>query len=136
MPIGPTKEQIQELVDSPLDTPVVMLNLLKFAERASGNGETGERSGRESYARYGDRMRELLEQTGARVLFQGRADSVVIGGAADGWDAVILVEYPSRKAFLEMTSTPKYREVSKDRGAGLVDSRLIAMTEVYRLTER
>jgi uncharacterized protein (DUF1330 family) len=135
MPIGPTKEQIQELVQSPLDTPVVMLNLLKFAERASGNGDEGGRTGRESYARYGERMREMLEQTGARVLFQGRADSVVIGGAADGWDAVILVEYPSRKAFIEMTSSSKYREVSKDRGAGLTDSRLIAMTEVYRLTQ-
>ena len=135
MPIGPTKEQIQALVDSPLETPVVMLNLLKFAERATGDDETGQRSGRESYARYGERMRELLERTGARVLFQGRADSVVIGGDADGWDAVILVEYPSRRAFLEMTSSPKYREVSKDRGAGLVDSRLIAMTELYRRTE-
>jgi uncharacterized protein (DUF1330 family) len=135
MPIGPTKEQIQGLVDSPLDTPVVMLNLLKFAERAGGDGGTGERTGRESYARYGERMRELLERAGARVLFQGRADSVVIGGDADGWDAVILVEYPSRQAFLEMTSSPKYRDVSKDRGAGLVDSRLIAMTELYRLKD-
>ena len=80
-------------------------------------------------------MRELLERTGARVLFQGRTDSVVIGGEADGWDAVILVEYPSRAAFIEMTSSSNYREVSKDRGAGLVDSRLIAMTEQYRLTE-
>jgi uncharacterized protein (DUF1330 family) len=131
MPIGPTKEQIQALVDSPLDTPVVMLNLLKFAERASGEAE----SGRESYARYGERMRSMLEETGARVLFQGRADSIVIGGDADDWDAVILVEYPSRQAFLEMTSSTKYREVSKDRSAGLADSRLIAMTELYRRTE-
>ena len=134
MPIGPTTEQIQALVDSPLETPVVMLNLLKFAERATGDDETGQRSGRESYARYGERMRELLERTGARVLFQGRADSVVIGGEADGWDAVILVEYPSRKAFIEMTSGPKYGEVGKDRTAGLADSRLIAMTELYRDT--
>jgi uncharacterized protein (DUF1330 family) len=135
MPIGPTKEQIQALVKSELDTPVVMLNLLKFADRASGDGESGEVSGRESYARYGERMRELLERTGARVLFQGRADSVVIGGDADDWDAVILVEYPSRAAFLEMTSSSSYKEVSKDRGAALLDSRLIAMTEIYRRTE-
>jgi uncharacterized protein (DUF1330 family) len=137
MPIGPTKEQIQALVDSELDTPIVMLNLLKFAERAgndaSGGGD-GVESGRESYARYGERMRTMLEETGARVLFQGRADSVVIGGDADDWDAVILVEYPSRMAFLEMTSSPKYRDVSKDRSAGLADSRLIAITELYRLT--
>jgi uncharacterized protein (DUF1330 family) len=134
MPIAPTKEQIQELVESPLETPVVMLNLLKFAERAGSDGD-GPESGRDSYARYGERMRSMLEQTGARVLWQGRADSVVIGGDGDDWDAVILVEYPSRKAFLEMTSSPQYREVSKDRSAGLADSRLIAMTEVYRHTK-
>jgi uncharacterized protein (DUF1330 family) len=134
MTIGPTKEQIQALVESPLDTPVVMLNLLKFAEHAAGRGD-GVESGRDSYARYGERMRSMLEETGARVLFQGRADSVVIGGDADDWDAVILVEYPSRKAFIEMTSSPQYREVSKDRSAGLADSRLIAMTELYRRTD-
>jgi uncharacterized protein (DUF1330 family) len=134
MPIGPTKDQIQALIDSPLDTPVVMLNLLKFSDQSSGSGD-GSESGRDSYERYGERVRSMLEETGARVLFQGRADSVVIGDEADGWDAVILVEYPSREAFLEMTSSPQYREVSKDRSAGLADSRLIAMTELYRRTE-
>ena len=129
MPIGPTKEQIKALVESELDTPVVMLNLLKFAERSGANGAG---SGRDSYGRYGDRVRSMLEKVGGRVLWQGRADSVVIGGEADDWDAVILVEYPSRKAFIEMTSSPKYEEVSKDRTAGLADSRLIAMTEIYR----
>jgi uncharacterized protein (DUF1330 family) len=133
MPIGPTTEQIQALVDSPLETPVVMLNLLKFAEQADGSAAATE-SGRDSYARYGERMRSMLEQAGARVLWQGRPDSVVIGGDTDDWDAVILVEYPSRDAFLDMTSSPRYREVSKDRSAALVDSRLIAMTELYRDT--
>ena len=136
MPIGPTKEQIQALLDSDLEAPVVMLNLLKFAERAGddlGAGD-GAQSGRDSYTRYGDRVRSILEQTGARILWQGRADSVVIGGDGDDWDAVILVEYPWRKAFIDMTSSPQYEEVSKDRTAGLADSRLIAMTELYRHT--
>ena len=136
MPIGPTKEQIQALLDSDLEAPVVMLNLLKFAERAGGDrgdGESGQ-SGRDSYTRYGDRVRSMLEKVGGRILWQGRPDSVVIGGDADDWDAVILVEYPSRKAFIDMTSSPKYQEVSKDRTAGLADSRLIAMTQLYRET--
>jgi len=136
MPIGPTKEQIQALLDSDLEAPVVMLNLLKFAERAGGDrgdGDSGQ-SGRDSYTRYGDRVRSMLEKVGGRILWQGRADSVVIGGDADDWDAVILVEYPSRKAFIDMTSSPKYEEVSKDRTAGLADSRLIAMTQLYRET--
>jgi uncharacterized protein (DUF1330 family) len=133
MPVGPTKNQITALAESPLAGPVVMLNLLRFAERASGEHDA-KLSGRESYARYGERMRTMLEETGARVLWQGRVDSVVIGDDdADGWDAVILVEYPSRQAFLEMTSSPGYREVSKDRSAALTDSRLFATTEMYRL---
>src|SRR5437762_13285051 len=90
MPIGPTKEQIEALLDSDLEAPVVMLNLLKFAERAGGDGEgDGAQSGRDSYMRYGDRVRSMLEQTGARILWQGRADSVVIGGDGDDWDAEI-----------------------------------------------
>jgi uncharacterized protein (DUF1330 family) len=133
MPIGPTKEQIQALLDSDLEAPVVMLNLLKFAERAGGDRD-GAQSGRDSYTRYGDRVRSMLEKVGGRILWQGRADSVVIGGDADDWDAVILVEYPSRKAFIDMTSSPKYQDVSKDRTAGLADSRLIAMTQLYRET--
>jgi uncharacterized protein (DUF1330 family) len=137
MPIAPTKDQIQALLDSDLDSPVVMLNLLKFAERSGGARGNGDEagSGRDSYARYGDRVRSMLEKVGGRILWQGRADSVVIGGKADDLDAVILVEYPSRRAFIEMTSSPKYEDVSKDRTAGLADSRLIAMTEVYRHTE-
>jgi uncharacterized protein (DUF1330 family) len=134
MAIHPTAEQIQTLVDGPADNPVVMLNLLKFADRASGEpGEDGM-SGRESYGKYGDGVRALLEKTGGRILWQGRADSVVIGGDADDWDAVILVEYPSRTAFLEMTSSSDYREVGKRRTSALADSRLIAMTEQFRFT--
>ena len=47
---------------------------------------------------------------------------------------MILVEYPSRQAFLDMTSTPEYREVGKSRTSALADSRLIAMTQQFRLT--
>jgi uncharacterized protein (DUF1330 family) len=140
VPIGPTREQIVELVEGPSDKPVVMLNLLKFAERAAdadesagASGKTGGgQSGQESYRAYGEGVRALLEKVGAKVLWQGGVDSVVIGDEADRWDAVILVEYPSRQAFIEMTSGKDYGEVSRKRTAGLADSRLIAMTEVYR----
>jgi uncharacterized protein (DUF1330 family) len=135
MAINPTPEQIKTLVDGPADTPVVMLNLLKFADRASGDAGEQGMSGRASYGKYGDGVRKLLEAKGGRVLWQGKADSVVIGSDADDWDTVILVEYPSRQAFLEMTSSKEYREVGKSRTSALADSRLIAMTEQFRLTD-
>jgi uncharacterized protein (DUF1330 family) len=133
MPIQPTREQIQDLVSSDHEGPVVMLNLLRFRGPSSGDGgEAGD--GRESYGRYGESVRSLLEAVGGRVLWQGRADSVVIGDEADDWDAVILVEYPSRARFLEMVSRDDYREVSSHRTNALVDSRLISCTEIYRAT--
>src|SRR5262249_56108743 len=104
MPIGPTKEQIKQLVESELETPVVMLNLLKFAERADGANGAG--SGRDSYARYGDRVRSMLESVGGRILWQGRADSGVVGGKKGGRDAGILGEGPSRKAAIRMAPRP------------------------------
>lgn len=129
MPIQPTRAQIEELASSADTGPVVMLNLLRFRAESS---EDGGGSGRASYGRYGEGVRSLLEKVGGRVLWQGRADSVVIGDDADAWDAVILVEYPSRAKFLEMVSQRDYREVSEHRTSALVDSRLIACTEVYR----
>jgi len=127
MPLRPTREQIEQLSNSPLEGPVVMLNLLRF-ERDGAGGGTGEAT----YRRYGEELQPLLERTGGRVIWSGRADSVVIGDDRDRWDAVILVEYPSRKAFLEMASSSEYAKVGEHRTSALADSRLIAMTEQFR----
>jgi uncharacterized protein (DUF1330 family) len=76
-----------------------MLNLLAF--KADG--------GRERYLEYGDAALPLLEKAGGRVLFQGEASPVALG--AESWDLVLLVEYPTRGAFLEMVSSPEYLEI-------------------------
>jgi uncharacterized protein (DUF1330 family) len=123
--ITPTREQLERLAQraGSDDGPIVMLNLLRFA----GAG------GRESYSNYGSGVQTSLQKAGARVLWQGRADQVVIGDdEGDGWDAVILVEYPSRKAFLDMIASREYRDVGQRRTNALVDSRLIACTEQFR----
>jgi uncharacterized protein (DUF1330 family) len=125
MYIEPDVEQIRVLAGSDLTGPVVMLNLLKFAPDG----------GRASYLHYGEGVAPLLDRAGARILWQGRADSVVIGDSAgDGWDAVVLVEYPSRKAFLDMVLSPEYTAIADRRTAALADSRLIACTGQVPLT--
>jgi uncharacterized protein (DUF1330 family) len=109
-----------------------MLNLLKYAARASGEAASSGITGEESYAKYGVEVRSKLEAVGARLIWRGRADSVVIGGEADDWDEVLLVEYPSRQAFLHMVSQKDYEKTAEHRTNALTDSRLIAMTELYR----
>ena len=128
--IKPTREQITRLFESEDDGPVVMLNLLRFADKAAG--DTGE-SGADSYETYGDQMREIMAQRGIKLLWRGRADSVVIGDDdGDAWDMVRLVEYPSRKVFLEMGASKDYEKAGEHRTAALADSRLIACTKQFR----
>ena len=85
-----------------------MLNLLKFKE-----------GGADVYLRYGDAAIGMVEERGGRVLWSGRAEQVLIGDPAADWDVVVLVEYPSRAAFIEMVSSPEYLEAHADREAGL-----------------
>ena len=103
--IRPNKEQFVELASSPDEGPVVMLNLLKFKARAEG--EDG--SGADAYKRYGEAAVKMVEEQGGRVLWQGRADQILIGDPEQDWDSVVLVEYPSRKAFIEMVTTRSTR---------------------------
>lgn len=128
--IKPSGDQIRCFVQFPDDGPVVMLNLLRYAERASGDPT---KTGAESYGTYGEKMREIMAQRGIKLLWRGRADSVVIGDDdTDAWDEVLLVEYPSRKAFVAMATSKEYERVGEHRTAGLADSRLIACTEQFR----
>jgi uncharacterized protein (DUF1330 family) len=128
--IKPTGEQVKRLAQSDEDGPVVMLNLLRFAK----SGAPGAAAGADSYKTYGDKMRDIMAERGIKVLWQAHADSVVIGDdEADAWDMVLLVEYPSRKVFLEMGASKEYESAGEHRTAALTDSRLIACTELFRL---
>jgi uncharacterized protein (DUF1330 family) len=120
----PEPEQIEKLLEGPANTPVVMLNLLKFNERADGE----EGSGVDAYRRYGERMRKIVEGAGGRFLWVGRADSQLIGESDVDFDFVGLVEYPSRQAFLEIASSPEVAEIAPHRSAGLAGQWLIACT--------
>jgi uncharacterized protein (DUF1330 family) len=124
---APEPTQIQELMKGREDKPVVMLNLLSFKQQADG-GNPGL-SGRESYMRYADNMKKFIESKGGRFIWFGRVDSMVIGESEVEFDVVGLVEYPSRKAFLEIASSAHVKEIGKDRASGLEGQWLIAMTE-------
>ncbi len=129
MSIYPTPEQVQKLVAGPQDQPVVMINLLRFKSRAGGPEEGT--SGEEAYRRYGVKMREFVESKGGRFIWVGRIDSQLIGEGGEGFHFAGLVEYPSRKAFLEIASDPYVQEdIGAYREAGLESQWLLAATEM------
>ncbi len=129
MSIEPTPEQFERLAASDDDAPVVMINLLRFKDRADGIDAADAISGAEAYARYGAAVLPHLKRVGGRILMALATTESVIGPFDGEWDMVIAAEYPSRKAFLEMTSDPDYLAIHGHRSAALADSRLIACTQ-------
>jgi len=123
----PKPEQIKELMSGPEDTPVVMVNLLSFKQEADGGNEG--MTGLESYSLYAGHMKKFVESKGGRFIWSGRVDSMVIGESDADFQIVALVEYPSRKAFLEIASSPHVAEIGQDRAKGLSGQWLIATTE-------
>lgn len=112
-----TPEQFAALTARPADAPVVMVNLLKF--KTSG--------GLESYLRYGREVAPHLERVGASIRYAGTAPAVIIGdGERPWWDAILIVEYPTPAAFIEMVTTQEYAKVHEHRAAGLERGDLIA----------
>ena len=126
MAIYPTPEAIKGLLASPSDEPFVMVNLLRFKPKADAPDEG--LTGAEAYRRYGDPMRALVERHGGRILWTGRVDAVVIEDGTARYDAVALVEYPSRKAFVAIATSAEVREIGVHRAAGLESQWLLAAT--------
>jgi uncharacterized protein (DUF1330 family) len=126
--IEPEREQLAAFLAQQDEGPVVMINLLRYRERAAYPEGSGFEpcSGREAYARYGEAVREHLDAVGGRPIWLGSVVGTVIAPEGETWDDAILVEYPSRKAFLEMVARPAYQAIAVHRSAALADSRLIA----------
>lgn len=107
LPEVPRGEGFTNLLRRLDEGPVTMLNLLAF--KAEG--------GRERYLEYGEAVTPLLERAGGRVVLQGAAAPVLLGDRS--WDLVLLVEYPTRRAFLEMIQSPEYQEIAHLRTQAL-----------------
>jgi uncharacterized protein (DUF1330 family) len=123
--LEPTPEQLEALAARPADAPVVMINLLQF--RAEG--------GHENYLRYTQEVAPHLQRVGGAVRYVGGAPGVVIGdGEKPWWDAIIVVEYPSPAAFLDMVSNEEYLKVHEYRAAGLDRGDLIA-TSIWTMAD-
>jgi uncharacterized protein (DUF1330 family) len=103
-----------------------MLNLLRFKDRATTPDEG--LTGKEAYQRYADAMTRFVASRGGRVLWSGRVDGQVIGVGAEGFHMAALVEYPSRKAFVEIAMSPEVAAIGVHRSAGLEGQWLLATT--------
>jgi uncharacterized protein (DUF1330 family) len=112
-----TPQQFAALAARPADAPVVMVNLLQFKQEG----------GLERYLQYGREVAPHLDRVGATIRYGGTAPAVVIGdGQRPWWDAILIVEYPTPAAFIEMVTDADYVKVHEHRAAALERGDLIA----------
>ncbi|GAB3316450.1 DUF1330 domain-containing protein [Geodermatophilus aquaeductus] len=112
MAVDPRGADLKRFLQEDPGGPVVMLNLLRFAE-----------GGRESYARYAQALREtFLPRYGGEVLYAGEGGTPLVAEQGQDWDAVLLVRYPSREAFSRMVADQEYQQVTHFRTEALTEA--------------
>jgi len=111
-------DQFKVLAESADERPFVMLNLLKFKKDG----------GRQNYARYLREASRFLEAAGGKLIFLSEPRELLSG--RQEWDLLMLVRYPSRKAFIEMAGNPDYLKIHRYREAALEDAVLYATDEI------
>lgn len=116
MAINPRGADLKRLLAEDPGGPVVMLNLLRFAD-----------GGRPLYDEYARHLSDtFLERYGAEVLYAGTGSTVLAAEPGQEWDAVLLVRYPNREAFSRMVADPEYQQVTSLRTEALTEAVLQA----------
>lgn len=101
MTVDPGRADLERLAAEDEGGPVVMLNLLRYADGGAG-----------SYREYAEKVGTHLERVGASVLYAGTCSTPLVAPDGWEWDGVLVVRYPSRRAFLDMVADPAYQGIT------------------------
>ena len=117
MPVDPTGADLKRFLEDDLGGGFVMLNLLRFTD-----------DGRSAYDRYASAIQPFLAKVGGRIIYAGDCSTSLVPADGSGWDAILLVAYPSREAFSAMVADPEYQAVTHLRTEALEEAVLQATT--------
>ena len=88
--------EIKAIASSQSDSPVLMININKYNDGEYPNGET--------YRNYMKILPKILDEVGAKVLWQLPALGQPVGSQAA--DEILGIWYPSHKSFLSLPTAP------------------------------
>ncbi|ROO89110.1 uncharacterized protein (DUF1330 family) [Actinocorallia herbida] len=117
MAVDPTRQDLERLLAEDDGAPVVMLNLLRFAPEGAA-----------LYAEYSKRAAPFLAKYGGTLLYAGAYSTPLVTSPDHTWDAILVVRYPTRDAFLQMIADPGYQEITPLRTRALSEAVLQATT--------
>lgn len=127
--IDPQREQFEFFKTLPRDTPINMLNLVRF--RSIAQYDDGPKvSGAEAYRTYGKETGPIFARVGGSIIWRGKPEAVLTGPSDEQWDTGFIARYPDAAAFFAMITDPDYKIAVKHRQAAVLTSRLIRFGEL------
>jgi uncharacterized protein (DUF1330 family) len=84
---------------------------------------TTDEPGSGAYQRYADGFGIIAAEVGGTPLLIGEVERYFIGNG--DWDAVMVMLFPSRAAFIATLNHERYADVSRHRNAGLLGRELL-----------
>ncbi len=127
--IDPTSAAFELFKSLPRDTPINMLNLIRYRKNAKypdGHENAGKGwSGAQAYAEYGKTSGPIFARVGGTILWRGLFEAMLTGPDDMHWDVGFIAAYPNSAAFFEMITDPAYRLAVANRTAAVKDSRLM-----------
>ena len=98
--------------------PFVLVQLLRFSE-----------GGRDKYLQYSATAQPILRALGAQVLYAGECVKPLVAGEGQAWDAVVVIRYPSRSAYVQMLGDPGFKALAELRRAALREAVFLPMDD-------
>ena len=111
--VQPNEEQMKGFMAPGHDGPIYMLKLLS---------EVGDREPKHLVVGH-------LAKVGGAPMFSARVERLMLGEVEELWDSAAIAMYPSRKAMMEMISSPDYQASAVHRAAGLAGQLNIELVE-------
>ena len=128
----PTADQFRAFRDDPYEGPIAQVNLLKFrvkSEYGHDDPEAGvDEPGEVAYRRYVDAFRVAAADAGGSCLLLGKVERYFIGNG--DWDAVLVMRFPTRSAFIATLNHSDYSDMHRHRRAGLLCQELITTRQL------
>jgi len=127
--VDPDREAFDAFKALPRDTPIEMLNLVRFraaADYPADHACAAEAlTGAQAYRRYQRESGPVFARVGGTIVWSATPQLTLIGPPGEHWDAAFVARYPSAAAFLEMLAEPAYRAAVVHRQAAVETSQLI-----------
>ncbi len=129
--IHPTSSQLKQLFETfPSDTPISMLNIVRFKENVEEKGLSGQAV----YQSYMEAAMPFIKIAEGKLIWKGEVHSIFIGDEEGSPQAVFIVNYPTIEHFKLMISNPEYQKIASLRTMSIEYGGLIATTQQYPTT--